>query len=243
MKADTDRLSLREKLRRAVYWLVVLSFAAAIIYCIIRIPGAPAHESDDGGQTKADYIMTLVQAVLGLVGLFLPAMLAKRIQFYIPPGLYFTYVIFLYCSMFLGEMRQFYYTVPHWDTLLHGCSGLMLGALGFCVVSQLNQNENVRLSLSPGFEALFAFCFALSLGAIWEICEFTVDGVFGVNMQKFALQDGTLLIGRAALRDTMKDLIVDCGGAGIMSLLGYVSLRYRKGWFRDLFGGKKVPRA
>lgn len=243
MKQSGNNPHRREKLQKAVYWLVLLSFAAAIIYCAARIPGAPARDEGQDVLTKAEYAFTLLQAVLGLAGLFLPAILAKSIEFRIPRGLYFTYVIFLYGSMFLGEIRHFYYTVPHWDTLLHGCSGLMLGALGFCVVSQLNKNERVRLDLSPGFEALFAFCFALALGALWEICEFTIDGVFGVNMQKFQLRSGIQLVGRSALADTMKDLIVDTIGSGVMSLLGYYSLKRRKGWVRELFSSKKGPKS
>ena len=50
-------------------------------------------------------------------------------------------------------------------------------------------------------------------------------------MQKFATQSGEQLIGRAALDDTMKDLIVDCIGALVISIAGYISLKYKKvGW-------------
>ena len=69
------------------------------------------------------------------------------------------------------------------------------------------------MNLSPVFIAVFAFCFALALGAVWEIYEFTMDSVFGTNMQKYMLDNGTALIGQAALQDTMKDIIVDAIGA------------------------------
>ena len=114
--------------------------------------------------------------------------------------------------------------------LLHGFSGLMLGALSFSVIRLLNETERVRLNLSPAFVALFAFSFAVSIGVIWEVYEFVIDGLFGLNMQKFALENGRILEGRAALADTMGDLIVDGAGAIIMSGIGYVSVKYRKGW-------------
>lgn len=38
------------------------------------------------------------------------------------------------------------------------------------------------------------------------------------------------LFGRAALIDTMEDLIVDSIGAFVMCLIGYISLKYKKGW-------------
>lgn len=52
-------------------------------------------------------------------------------------------------------------------------------------------------------------------------------------MQKFALDNGTNLIGRNALYDTMKDLIVDLCGASVMSIVGYISLINNYGWFVD----------
>ena len=53
-------------------------------------------------------------------------------------------------------------------------------------------------------------------------------------MRKFGLEDGTPFLGRAALMDTMKDLIVDTIGAAVMSVIGYISLKYEKGWVEKL---------
>ena len=138
------------------------------------------------------------------------------------------YYIFLYCAIFLGEVLQFYYLIPHWDTILHFFSGAMLGALGFILVSWLNDSEKVRVSLTPAFVALFAFCFALSCGAIWEIYEYVFDGLLGLNMQKFTTAEGVTLIGHAALMDTMKDIIVDALSALIIALIGYGKLKSAK---------------
>ena len=105
----------------------------------------------------------------------------------------------------------------------------MLGAFGFTLVTILNDSEKVSVTLSPLFVCLFAFCFALAVGAVWEIYEFTGDSFFGLNMQKFRTADGTLLIGRAALSDTMKDIIIDSVGAFIVVIIGYFTLSKRKG--------------
>ena len=53
-------------------------------------------------------------------------------------------------------------------------------------------------------------------------------------MQKFMLEDGTALIGREALSDTMTDLFVDALGAFIMSVIGYISLKYKTGLINTL---------
>jgi len=92
----------------------------------------------------------------------------------------------------------------------------------------------LHLSLQPIFVALFAFGFAVSLGVIWEIYEFAADSILQTNMQKFALENGEQLIGRLALADTMKDLIVDMIGAFVVSAIGYMSLKHEKGWVEKL---------
>ena len=130
--------------------------------------------------------------------------------------------------------RLFYYNISNWDNILHTFSGAMIGALGFSIVTLLNKTEKVPMELSPLFVALFSFCFAVTLGVVWEFYEYTFDGLLGLNMQKFALENGTLLIGRAALADTMMDLVVDAVGAFIMSVIGYISLKYNKGWIERL---------
>jgi uncharacterized membrane protein YjdF len=89
----------------------------------------------------------------------------------------------------------------------------------------LNDADNIRFQLSPLFVALFAFCFALAAGTIWEIYEFVVDRILGLNMQKYMLADGTQLVGSAALHDTMEDLIVDAVSALIVSVFGYLMLK------------------
>ena len=60
---------------------------------------------------------------------------------------------------------------------------------------------------------MFSFCFAVTLGVLWEIYEFSVDYLFGWNMQ------------RSGINDTMTDLMVDALGAFAVSLLGYLYMK------------------
>ena len=55
-----------------------------------------------------------------------------------------------------------------------------------------------------------------------------LDGLLGLNVQKFMLEDGTMLVGRAALRDTMEDMIVDAVGAFTMCVLGYLNIKRKE---------------
>ena len=73
----------------------------------------------------------LLQCLLGIAAILVPISLMRRWDVEIPRVMFLLYIGFLYCAIFLGEVRSFYYVVPHWDTILHACSGAMLGALGF----------------------------------------------------------------------------------------------------------------
>lgn len=225
--------------RRFINRFVFFSLLISAIFLVIRLFLAPADHAVPYERVKSDYVLMLVQCILGLFAMTLPGLLSHRFQIEIPSNMLVLYAIFLYGAIFLGEVRSFYYTVPHWDTILHTFSGGMLGALGFSFVTLLNKTDKIPLNLSPIFVAIFAFCFAVTLGVFWEIYEFTFDGILHLNMQKFALESGEQLLGRAALQDTMKDLIVDCLGAFIMALLGYISLKYKTGFIEKLTVRKK----
>jgi uncharacterized membrane protein YjdF len=84
--------------------------------------------------------------------------------------------------------------------------------------------------------AFFAFCFALAVGALWEIFEFAMDGLLGMNMQKPFLGDPS------GLADTMWDLIVDALGAMAIALSGSLYMKRSRAspierWTRQFVAG------
>ncbi|MEN8078151.1 hypothetical protein ABFP60_14385 [Clostridioides difficile] len=222
--------------QKLLNYFVLITLISTIIFLVFAINKAPtvADPNEPFIRIKSDYALMLSQCVLGVVAMLLPGMLKHKLRIDIPSNMLILYTLFLYSAIYLGEVKSFYYNVPNWDNILHTFSGAMIGALGFSIVTLLNKTEEVPINLSPIFVALFSFCFAVTLGVVWEFYEFTFDGVLGLNMQKFALENGTQLIGRAALVDTMVDLFVDAVGALIMSIIGYISLKYNKGWIEKL---------
>lgn len=220
-----------------VFWIVAATLVFSFFYALVQFCNAqPGLTSDiEFDKLKSDYLLMMLQCFLGMTLILLPSLIERRLQVDVPDFMEIVFFVFLYASIYLGEIRSFYYRVPNWDLILHTFSGLMLGALGFSVVNILNRNNRISLRLSPVFVSLFAFCFALSMGVLWEIFEFSADGLMGLNMQKFALENGTLLVGRLAVKDTMGDLIVDACGALVISLAGFVSLKYKKGWIEKFF--------
>jgi hypothetical protein len=143
----------------------------------------------------------------------------SRFHHVIPYEVQIFAVIFLFCTIFLGEVRDYYLRLWWWDLALHASSGVLLGMLGVIVVFLMNERESGSVHLSPAFIALFAFFFSIGLGALWEIFEFAMDQIFGLTMQKPMLGD------LSGLTDTMWDLIVDALGAILMSIAGFRYLR------------------
>jgi uncharacterized membrane protein YjdF len=150
---------------------------------------------------------------------FIPFLAERRFRVHIPPQFQLLGIAFVFASLFLGEMRDYYTRFWWWDIVLHTASGLLLGTVGFLLVHVLNEIEKIGMHLKPGFVAFFAFLFAVGLGALWEIFEFSMDTFFGTNMQKPMLNDPSGLL------DTMVDLIVDTAGALVISLFGYYHLK------------------
>ncbi len=148
-----------------------------------------------------------------------PLLLAKHFHLRIPTEFQLLTIGFVFASVFLGEVHSYYTKFWWWDIVLHTCSGFLLGIIGFLLVYVLNESDRIDLQMRPGFVAFFAFLFALGMGALWEIFEFSMDSLFAMNMQKPMFGD------YSGLTDTMWDLIVDAGGALVISILGYGYLK------------------
>ncbi len=147
---------------------------------------------------------------------FLPMLLGSRFDVKIPHEFESLAIVLIYMSLFMGNVQDYYVRFWWWDIALHTGSGFLLGLVGFLLVYVLNEKKDISLDLNPGFIAIFAFMFAMGMGAIWEIFEFSVDQILGTTMQ------------RSGLVDTMWDLIVDAIGAFIISFLGWGFLRTKE---------------
>ena len=206
--------------------IVLILLGISVIYAVYMLFTAPSGLPDNGFEkVKSDYVLILLQCLVGVIVMFIPSAIEKKFSVDIPDVMEMLYFVFLFCAIYLGEVRDFYYRVPSWDLILHMFSGAMLGALGFVLVSFFNDSEKVNMQLSPIFVTLFAFCFALAAGTLWEIYEFLADGVLGTNMQKFITADREVLVGRDALADTMEDLIVDALSSLAVCIIGFFTLK------------------
>lgn len=152
-------------------------------------------------------------SVLALVLSLLPVLADGRFGIRLPMRFVAAIVIFVFATIFLGEAFDFYNRFWWWDIALHGGSAVGFGLIGFLFVFMLFEGN---LYVAPAWAVGFmSFCFALTIGAVWEIFEFAMDQIFGLNMQK------------SGLIDTMWDLILDTIGAATGAFTGFLYLKGR----------------
>jgi len=172
------------------------------------------------GQWLSFFLILLI-----IFALLAPVVFKNQLNVTVPAEFHISVVLFSFAALYLGEVQQFYQRLWWWDIALHATAGLLMGIIGFLMVYILNETERVRLNLTAGFIAFFAFLFAIAIGTFWEIFEFSVDQIFGMNMQKPMLGDPS------GLTDTMWDVIVNAAGALLISLTGWWYLKSNRDFF------------
>ncbi|AHF07042.1 hypothetical protein [Desulfitobacterium metallireducens] len=145
-------------------------------------------------------------SMLTLIFMTLPFLIEKRFKLEFPREFLSVLLLFFYASMFLGTANHFYTRFWWWDKMLHGFSGLIFANLGFLIAMFLQNREKIGSALNRILVALFAFCFSVAAGAVWEIYEYTMDEIFGFLYQG------------VGIHDTMTDIIADALGALIFAL-------------------------
>ncbi len=163
------------------------------------------------GAIRDRNFFVLFLSLLALVLSLTPLFLKEKFNIKLPQLLELVIILFLYATLFLGEIENYYYVYWWWDILMHGVSALALGFLGIGVLYALDRATIIKAK--PSTLAFFGFCFAVAMGAIWEVFEFTIDGIFGTNMLK------------SGLMGTFGDLMVDIFGGFTAAVLGYFYMR------------------
>lgn len=175
-KLSEGRESKREALRRkrkeepAAFWTyIVLRFIVILILirCILR------------ADIESAFVCLLV-----LVIYTLPQLVEEKLNIDIPTALEVIIFVFVFAAEILGELQAYFIKYSNWDTILHTSSGFLWAAVGFSLVDLLNRSDNVKVQLSPGYLAITAFCFSMTIGVLWEFIELSADKLFLLDMQK-----------------------------------------------------------
>ena len=161
---------------------------------------------------KGNAILMQVVSLIGLFVTFIPFIFQKYFGINIPARFEIITLLFVYGILFVSEVRSFY-NVWWWDILLNFFASVALGFIGLSIVFVLYRTK--RLNTTPEVIAILTFCLAFSVGALWEIFEYTLDTLFGSGLQQ-------------SLFDTMEDLMVNTIGVLFVSVFGYIFIKREK---------------
>jgi hypothetical protein len=161
-----------------------------------------------------DYFM-IFSAFIAVIGSMIPAILHRQWRIVLPVELDLILTAFIAVHFILGELGAFYLKFWWFDLLLHDLGGFVIGIVGFVWSYMLFYTNKIKAH--PWFIFVFTISLAMAAGAVWEIFEFSMDQLFGFNMQK------------SGLKDTMGDLIVCVVGSVFAGLLGYFYLKHDQG--------------
>jgi hypothetical protein len=142
--------------------------------------------------------------------------LADLIRIFWAPAILFGLHLFIFFVL------SAYILVPWLDIPMHYLGGLVMAYSLFLALVFFQQNGTIS-QLDKGIELLLVFTLVATIAVFWEFGEFTIDLVFGVNVQ-------------TSLQNTMQDLFL--GLLGVSSLIGYKIVRNRK----QAFWGKNTTR-
>lgn len=194
--------------------------------------------------------------ILTLILLMVPSFIQLTFKVELPTTLEIIILLFIFAAEILGEIDDYYLLFPFWDTMLHTINGFLAAAIGFSLVTLLNDSEKIQFELSPIFVVIVAFCFSMTIGVVWEFFEFGMDQIFGMDTQKDTVihilnsvsisADGSMTtfkdIGNVVidgtalpihgyldigLIDTMQDLIVNFIGASVFSVFGFFYIKFK----------------
>jgi putative membrane protein len=133
---------------------------------------------------------------------------AKKIA--LPSSFLLAVLIFIFLTLYLGETMKFYDTFWWWDLFLHGIFGIYGVIIGFHLSQGIiNKDKNITKKRFSKFTLLFAFCFTITIGTLWEIYEFLADYFFKTDMTN------------GSLEDTATDLLIKITCAFITSIIYY----------------------
>lgn len=121
--------------------------------------------------------------LLSLILFIIPFFIEKKFNIELPNTLEIIILLFIFSAEILGEINNFYGTIPYWDTILHVINGFLAAGVGFALFDLLNNNVD-SINLSPLFLAIVAFCFSMTIGVLWEFFEFGADKYLKADMQK-----------------------------------------------------------
>ena len=221
----------KTKGERYLNWFLLFIFLSMVVSLVQNFTRLTSAASAHAASSAK---LMILETIAGMVILFIPKLVARIFHFYLPPILYFLFLLFIYGAVYLGTIYHFYSLVPYWDKGLHLVSGAMLGGFAFSLYGALTDKQT-QDHPQIGFLCLYMLAFAVFCGVLWEFYEFTCDGIANMNLQRYLASSGRAFVGRAALMDTMGDLISDFFGGLILAVYSFNKMKNNPQWVKRFF--------
>ena len=210
-----------KNISKILFVIIQVVVGIIIVASLVLLPFTP---NDEG---RSRLIFNAAMAFVLLVLTLIPSIMEKTWKIDIPPFMETIFLFFSTLAFLFGEIFDFYLTFKWWDSMLHFLTGAAIACGGFTIINYYNTSNNSKSLSQMGakFACVFVICFTLACGTIWEIVEFIADTINGTNMQRYMDSiTNEVYIGRNALLDTMKDLVLDFLGGLILTILGYIDI-------------------
>ena len=120
--------------------------------------------------------------------------------------------VFIFLEQILAVNLDLYTIIPCWDIILHLLSGIMTYMVAEDVLTSIKLKDK-NFKINKVFTIIFCIIFSLACACVWELIEFSIDGVMGTNTQKtFGFAE------REAVADSMEDMFAALVGCLIPAI-------------------------
>lgn len=173
-----------------------------IMLAVTTIMGIALRQAQNLGQ--------IILAGLCITIPFIITYVTNKKKILMPSNFQLISVLFIILALYFGEIKKFYVKFWWWDLFLHGLFGCYAVIIALNIVQGIIiKGKGTTEKRFIVFTLIFAFCFSITLGTLWEIFEFIGDYFFKTDMVN------------GGLEDTASDLIIKILFAFITSIICY----------------------
>ena len=182
----------------SIRWFILLTLTLSVTYSVLL------------GSWSTVFVIGL-----SLILISIPVYLERRFGMQFSRRLKFWLMVFIFATIFLGEVNSFYDDIWWWDSLWHFIAGLGLTTFGFVILTHIYNQTTLRSV--PAMTSFFALCFSGLMIALWEIFEFSVDLLY---FEKAKMQPSNY--------DSMIDMLLGIVASLIVCVLGFRYLKHKE---------------
>ena len=137
-------------------------------------------------------------------------------------------ILFIAYGSILGSCFNLYSTVPVFDTILHGTSGIAFTAFGYCLVEKFFGKAESKKTFAGALT--FGIFFSFSVALVWEFFEYGCTCLLGFDMMEDSIVKGInsyYLAGshnEAVILEDITRTIIEYGNGKTYVIEGYLDV-------------------